>query len=371
MSKEFQGTVKFYDSKKRHFGYIKRKKGKDLYFDRRSFEGFIPKEGDLVLFKISRTEKGEKAIDVRLDKQKSTEPCKENGDPKDIIGDEGLWYMPTDSKEILTEANAFREVDNFYLQLGKYLQRDTQNKFQFPTLPEDFKYLMSYKSSYEGSLVQNLKLIHITAFSAETASRLLIGLGNPSVLENNLTLHHIYGFPYIPGSAIKGMLRNYFIKNYFDHPPKDDELALQDQGFCDIFGCPEKSYYKKACKGKIYFFDAIPKLPPAIEKDIMTPHYREYYEGKGKKAPADYYDPNPIPFIGVASHTKFKFFLGIEKANKDYNIVDGKFKDSNLLSLVKNKLQKALETFGIGAKTAVGYGYFFNFQPNYSLVAKK
>lgn len=37
------------------------------------------------------------------------------------------------------------------------------------------------------------------------SGRMVIGLGTTSVLENGLTLHHTYGTPVIPGSALKGM----------------------------------------------------------------------------------------------------------------------------------------------------------------------
>ena len=41
----------------------------------------------------------------------------------------------------------------------------------------------------------------------KTASRLVVGLGAGHVLETSLTLHHIFGIPYIPASALKGVVR--------------------------------------------------------------------------------------------------------------------------------------------------------------------
>jgi Uncharacterized protein predicted to be involved in DNA repair (RAMP superfamily) len=41
----------------------------------------------------------------------------------------------------------------------------------------------------------------------KTASRLVVGLGAGNVLETSLTLHHIFGIPYIPASALKGVAR--------------------------------------------------------------------------------------------------------------------------------------------------------------------
>ena len=44
-------------------------------------------------------------------------------------------------------------------------------------------------------------------FDLWTDARLAIGLGSDSVLETAITLHRIYGFPIIPGSALKGLTR--------------------------------------------------------------------------------------------------------------------------------------------------------------------
>jgi len=44
-------------------------------------------------------------------------------------------------------------------------------------------------------------------YQLKTASRLVVGLGAGHVPETSLTLHHIFGIPYIPGSALKGVVR--------------------------------------------------------------------------------------------------------------------------------------------------------------------
>src|SRR5208282_6501432 len=42
-----------------------------------------------------------------------------------------------------------------------------------------------------------------------TASRLVVGLGSENVLKMGLRLHHTYGTPIIPGSALKGLASHY------------------------------------------------------------------------------------------------------------------------------------------------------------------
>lgn len=167
--------------------------------------------------------------------------------------------------------------------------------------------------------------------------RLVTGMGEASVYETNMTLHHVYGIPYIPASSIKGVLRHYLSeleegKNYIEH----------------IFGeGDEKSSDGKPIRGQCTFFDAFPLKAPRIELDVMTPHYQDYYTGD--KPPADWLSPNPIHFLTVGQGTPFRFMVGLP---------DG---DDSLKSKLEVWLKEALETRGIGAKTSVGYGYWKNY----------
>src|SRR5206468_143499 len=44
---------------------------------------------------------------------------------------------------------------------------------------------------------------------ATVRGRMVVGLGAENVLETAVTLHHTYGVPYIPGSALKGLTAAY------------------------------------------------------------------------------------------------------------------------------------------------------------------
>ena len=46
-------------------------------------------------------------------------------------------------------------------------------------------------------------------FDLTLASRLLVGHGNASATEVGLSVHHTWGVPVIPGSALKGLLSHY------------------------------------------------------------------------------------------------------------------------------------------------------------------
>jgi len=162
--------------------------------------------------------------------------------------------------------------------------------------------------------------------------RMIIGLGGVHPHETSMTFHHIYGIPYIPGSAVKGVTRHWVVWKCFEN--KEDEALKKDEDFKNIFGTQEE-------QGKVIFFDAYPEGEIKLAVDIMNPHYSDYYsEGK---PPADWQKPKPIPFLTVED-TKFCFFLAS--------------KEDSLLKKAESWLKEALKEYGIGAKTALGYGIF-------------
>ena len=95
----------------------------------------------------------------------------------------------------------------------------------------------------------------------------------------------------------------------------------------------------------------MPFESPKIEPDVMNPHYGDYYNGK--KPPADYLNPVPIYFLTV-KNTKFNFMIAVRE---NINTEDTKLGIGTLADITKKWLEKALKEHGIGAKTAVGYGY--------------
>ena len=82
--------------------------------------------------------------------------------------------------------------------------------------------------------------------------RLIVGLGSEHVQETNMTLHHIYGIPYIPGSAVKGVLRHWWLQEDFNN---NEEKALKDKNFLSLFGSQER-------RGEVQFLDAYPETSP-------------------------------------------------------------------------------------------------------------
>lgn len=163
--------------------------------------------------------------------------------------------------------------------------------------------------------------------------RLVTGLGAAGVLEGSgMALHRLYGFPYLPATSLKGLMKHYlWLEGHRDDD--DDPLIVQ------IFGGP-------AHRGGVVFWDALPETWPILEVDIVNAHMQEYYAQDLERGqlipPADYLSPIPVYFLTVAAGTKFRVRL--------------LSRDTDLLEQAVGHMQAALEFLGFGAKTRAGYG---------------
>lgn len=122
-------------------------------------------------------------------------------------------------------------------------------------------------------------------------------------------------------------------------------------------------------QGIMTFFDGLPTVAPKIKTDVMNVHYKDWYKDIGYQAPTDTQRTNPIHFLTVSNENDLQFQTHIAVAKNKITLKDigedyklflgdsGLTADSQLLDLIEFWLRKALTEHGIGAKTAVGYGY--------------
>lgn len=202
-------------------------------------------------------------------------------------------------------------------------------------------------------------------FELKLQSRLVVGLGGKGSLEIGLTLDHVTGLPYIPGSALKGVCRNYVLlriarmREYSFDPTQAKEMnealnALEQELISDKDESPEAKHFRDAFgtqqkAGAYIFYDAVPTgrmESHLFAVDVMTPHFPKYYRGEGKLHPNDADDPNPVSFPTVNSGVEFAFAVGLRHGIE----ADLEWSRKFLLSAIKD--------LGLGAKTAAGYGYF-------------
>jgi CRISPR-associated protein Cmr6 len=279
--------------------------------------------------------------------------------------------LPRDTREVLSDI----EPDNFALKLNRRVWFQEEKGKQKPVLYKKIEkngICSVYNVSFDFDLKRIKEISNRQLFAIQNSGlecrvmdfsidwRFVIGLGNESVYETSMTLHHVYGFPYIPGSSVKGVIRSWIITELYGEIVDDDskrtldlkhaeERALDDEGFRNIFGDTEAA-------GKIRFFDAFPITAPKVDTDIMNPHFGEYYgDQTNTKPPADYLTPVPLPFLTV-KETTYRFIIGVRK--EDNMVMHGVIgQGCSRLEVASRWLEKALTCHGIGAKTAVGYGY--------------
>jgi CRISPR-associated protein Cmr6 len=297
------------------------------------------------------------------------------------------FKLPKELKEVVRDSFANKRYENASLQIQKFVPfgYDDEKKQKGFLKPKYGKFghniVLSQKAfqEYQSFFQVQNKLWETKGVDIfqkmKTKSRLIIGLGDESVYETSIRLHRNYGVPYIPGSALKGVTKHWAIvtitevlqdqgkekdffelakevQDWFEGAGKSDEIndrsikvnaeEVPAEELRNIFGTQER-------EGLIIFFDAFPdseKLNTFLELDIMNPHYQEYYLGS-PKGPGDWLQPNPVIFLSVPTGVTFSFAVAHRNS-------EGK----KLLGKTNTLLKEALKEFGVGAKTALGYGRF-------------
>ncbi len=201
------------------------------------------------------------------------------------------------------------------------------------------------------------------------------GLGNEHPLENGFAFLNPYGLPYLPGSGVKGVVRQ-----------AARELASGQWG--ETLGWSDEKRYRlqigeetvllsmmdvllgresgegdtKHVRGVLSFWDVIPLVEgDSLLVEIMTPHQRHYYEWKkdrdGNETPHDSGQPNPITFLTVPPGSKFTFHVTCDLPRLKV-IVPDLAKGEQWRELLSPVFEHAFTWLGFGAKTSVGYGAF-------------
>jgi CRISPR-associated protein Cmr6 len=235
--------------------------------------------------------------------------------------------------------------ENASLLRDRYLQVTVKDKANHPQARRNLfsamgRSLTQLKTTYLIAYERNKSSLRDPKIIGQfnTVGRLVIGLGGENVLETGITLHHTYGTPLIPGTALKGLASHYCDKVW---GARDGGRGFKRDGNYHkaIFGTTDDS-------GHIIFHDAwiIPEtLMDSLQPDVMTPHHGDYYSGKG--APTDFDDPNPVTFLSIVG--TFQVAVSCDVAGDE-----GK----KWAELVFGMLSDALRDWGIGGKTNSGYG---------------
>jgi CRISPR type III-B/RAMP module RAMP protein Cmr6 len=191
-------------------------------------------------------------------------------------------------------------------------------------------------------------------------------------------VHHTWGVPVIPGSALKGLVAHYVDATYGPTDPGkapweqlgDERVRADYQGvtwnrrriergpgaiYRAVFGAPdarkddqmrEHGLDAGAATGLVTFHDAL-YVPESIAddkpftSDVLTVHQKDYYNSSGGSWPNDYDSPNPVAFLTVRPECRLLLALS---------------GPSEWTELAAQLLADALKNWGVGGKTAAGYG---------------
>ena len=215
-------------------------------------------------------------------------------------------------------------------------------------------------------------------FTLTLDARLLIGHGNASGTDVGLIVHHTWGVPIVPGSALKGTLAHHVAATYGSDPSVTTPDPARDpwrgvgwagtavargpgELYRALFGAPEADDDRAtgapgAVRGCVVFHDALylgiaspvrEVIAPAPEStrpfaaDTLTVHQKHYYGDRGKSEPCDHDDPNPVGFLTVRPEAQFVVVL---EGPPDWTALAGEL------------LRESLAQRGVGGKTTNAYG---------------
>jgi CRISPR-associated protein Cmr6 len=196
-----------------------------------------------------------------------------------------------------------------------------------------------------------------SAISVEaiSSSPLLVGLGRWNPTELGFNFDRFTGCPYIPGSSVKGLLRETArlvgageiedsrITKAAAEYWKGHVESVFGRGTGDSSSAPHADE-----AGSVCFYDAYPVKWPGIELDVMTPHAGAYYAAREPVA-ADWEDPVPVHFLRIPAKTTIRFWFGKRRD------MPAAAADPAQIGVL---LPVALDWLGVGAKKSSGYGWF-------------
>ena len=201
----------------------------------------------------------------------------------------------------------------------------------------------------------------LLAWHALAIAPFTTGLGNEHPLENGFAFLNPYGLPYLPGSGVKGVLRQ-AARELADHLWGDDQ-GWNEAAVTALFGKAGQTGDDAAAdgdndagfqRGALTFWDVIPQIEgDALKVEVMTPHQSHYYQNGD--TPHESGQPNPINFLTVPPKSKFAFHVQCDLPFLA-RLAPWLALDSRWQQLVTAALTHAFEWLGFGAKTAVGYG---------------
>jgi len=202
---------------------------------------------------------------------------------------------------------------------------------------------------------------------AQSTAPFTTGLGNEHPTENGFAFLWPYGLPYLPGSGVKGVVRQAAREladgSWGEVPEWNKALTWSVKSGKDnielssmdvLFGKESKDGQTQHFHGVLAFLDVIPEIRSGkLAVDIMTPHQKHYYQDG--QPPHDSGEPTPIVFLTVPPNSAFQFVITCDHARLA-RIAPELARNDQWKHMLQRAFEHAFDWLGFGAKTAVGYG---------------
>ncbi len=306
-------------------------------------------------------------------------------------------YILDETKQALG-GESLQHLQSRSLFLDRYAEPDSKEDVR-----KDWFSKMIGKSAVGESLRRSWLPASSSNLYARLRSRMMLNMSGGAMENANVCLDR-YGIPYIPGSAIKGCARRAALAALHEWSETKTKPSGSDNAFtascqpfkapeamleaiADIFGWGDMDWKQgadfawamsstecglpardpqskgqgsrsKQFSGTIAFLPAYPNTDPTLELDVLTPHHGDYYKSEDPHAVAhDTENPVPCYFPSVKSQ-KEPLPDKVPEEYFTFPLLPLRNADPQLLGYARTWLKCGLETFGIGAKTAAGYGWF-------------
>jgi CRISPR-associated protein Cmr6 len=266
-------------------------------------------------------------------------------------------------QEIIKLAESRRRGSHPGLILQRYLVRQSD--------PEERRRLLD--AAHAASRSDSLRAVYAEAyrqwersfvgvrpFRSErlaTTGRLIVGLGSENVLETGLRLHHTYGVPIIPGSALKGLASHYCDeiwgqRHLGNDAPQENRRFRRKRSADEVEGDYHRLLFGTMEDGGVITFHDAWIVPESLNEsplrlDVMTPHHPKWQTNEAP--PTDFDSPVPVSFLSVTG----TFDMRISWSGP---VDTPPEKTDAWTGLAMEILREALAEWGAGGKTSSGYG---------------
>ena len=217
-------------------------------------------------------------------------------------------------------------VEDYFRQFGEISQHEIILYIdKYLRSAKLYEYYKTFLEDFSSLIERTFKdYISVRIYSP----KIIVGMGEQGTYEVGLTLHHVFGVPYIPGSALKGTLRR-----VFETFKESDKEIIKN-----IWGTQEMS-------GSVDFTDALlinlEGNQTGIYLEVLTKHIdtRKYDERE---------NPTPVSFLAV-KNAEFLFYI-VPTCRKNSTV------HLEYLYNTINELKQTNIVISIGAKTSAGFG---------------